>query len=398
MGDRPRLIVDVGGGSAETILGDATALKWAESLPLGVLRLNALFDGRAAMSKGRRRALRDHIRLLFEPMAERTREAKVRRVIGTAGTVNAIARVLLAARGGPVDGDAGSMESIERGDIHDLANTLLAMPLSKRAKVRGLDPARADTLGLGAAVLDEILDAVGADAIRTCRAAVREGMVLDYIATHPDKPSHREAHAVRERSVRDVVARYGETLVHGEHVAGLALSIFDGTRRLHGLGRREREMLYFAGLLHDVGQHVEYRRHHRHSHYLIQNAALRGFEPAEVSMLAALARYHRRGGPRPGQPEWEALPRNTRPAALRILAILRVADGLDRGHAQDVTSVEADVRRDGVHLRLVGRRDLGLDVLAADDKADLFEEVFRRPVLFEPGRGRGPRPGSKPAR
>ena len=387
LGERQSLIVDVGGGSAETILGDATALRHAESLPLGVLRLNALFDGRSAMTKGRRRSLREHIRAELEPMAERARAARVRRVIGTAGTVNAIARVLVAARGGGENGDAGSIPKISASDIHHLSSTLLAMPLSKRLSVHGLDPARADTLGLGATVLDELLSLVGAEEIRTCRAAVREGMVLDYLATHPETPSHREAHAVRERSVRDVSTRYGDTADHGEHVAQLSLSIFDGTKRLHRLGRRDREMLFFGGLLHDVGQHVEYRRHHRHSHYLIRNAGLRGFDPEEVELLAVLARYHRRGGPRAGQPEWEALPRRLRPTALRLLAILRVADGLDRGHAKEVTSVEASVKRDAVHLRLVGRRDLTLDVGAAEEKADLFEEVFRKPVEFHAARG-----------
>ena len=213
---------------------------------------------------------------------------------------------------------------------------------------------------------------------------------LTVAPAHPEAPSHHEAYVVRERSVRDVAARYGDTAEHGEHVARLALALFDGTRRLHRLGHRDRERLFFAGLLHDVGQHVEYRRHHRHSHYLIKNAGLRGFDPDEVELLAVLARYHRRGGPKAGQAEWESLPRRLRPTALKLVSILRVADGLDRGHAQEVTSVEASVRRDGVHLRLVGRRDLTLDVGAAVEKADLFEEVFRTPIVFEPARGSVP--------
>jgi exopolyphosphatase/guanosine-5'-triphosphate,3'-diphosphate pyrophosphatase len=207
-------------------------------------------------------------------------------------------------------------------------------------------------------------------------------MVLDHLATHPGEPGRRGTHDVRERSVRDAAARYGDDDEHGEHVALLAGRLFDDTRRLHGLGAEERELLTFGCLLHDVGCHVEYRRHHRHGHYLVKNAELRGFDDDEIEMLAVMVRYHRRGGPKEDQPEWKALPRRLRPTALRLLAILRVADGLDRGHAAEVTSLRAKVKRDAVLLTLVGRRDLTVDVWAAVEKADLFQEVFGRPLRF----------------
>ena len=379
---RASLLVDVGGGSTEVIVGDATSMRHAESLPLGVLRLNARFHGERALPRRQRRALREHVRGILAPMLATARAERVRRVIGTAGTVNAIARVLLARDEGRPDGDASSVAVIEADDIADLAETLLATPLSRRRRVPGLDPARADTLGLGAAVLDDVLRGAGVGEVHTCRAAVREGMVLDHLATHPGEPARRGTHDVRERSVRDAAARYGDGVEHGEHVARLAGALFDGTRRLHGLGSDERELLTFGCLLHDVGCHVEYRRHHRHGHYLVKNAELRGFGDDEVEMLAVMVRYHRRGGPKEDQEEWKALPRRLRPTALKLLAMLRVADGLDRGHAGEVASLRAKVKRDAVVLSLGGRRDLTLDVWAAGEKADLFEQVFGRSVRF----------------
>jgi exopolyphosphatase/guanosine-5'-triphosphate,3'-diphosphate pyrophosphatase len=295
--------------------------------------------------------------------------------------VNAIARVLAARRGSREGGDAPALRRIARRDLHDLAETLLAMRLAKRRRLAGLDPARADTLGLGAVVLDEILAAVGAREVVTCKAAVREGMVLDHLATHATSREHRGAAALRERSVRDAMERYGGAREHAQHVSTLALAIFDGTRRLHRLGAYERAMLGFGGLLHDVGSHVEHRRHHRHGHYLVRHAGLRGFEPEEVELLAVLARYHRRGGPRPDHDEWKALPRRLRDAALPMIGILRVADGLDRGHAQEVTGLRLRCARDAVVLTISGRRDLTLDADAALAKSDVFEEAFGRPLL-----------------
>jgi exopolyphosphatase / guanosine-5'-triphosphate,3'-diphosphate pyrophosphatase len=379
---RASLIVDVGGGSTEVIVGDATSMRRAESLPLGVLRLNARFHGERALPRRRRKVLREHVREILAPMLSAAQKARVRRVIGTAGTVNAIARLLVARDDGRADGDASSVAGIATEEIGDLAEMLLSTPLSKRRRIPGLDPARADTLGLGAVVLHEVLRGVAAPAVDTCRAAVREGMVLDHLATHPDERGRRGTHDVRERSVRDAAARYGDGVEHGEHVARLAGELFDGTRRLHGLGAEERELLTFGCLLHDVGCHVEYRRHHRHGHYLVKNAELRGFDDEEIEMLAVMVRYHRRGGPKDDQEEWTALPRRLRPTALRLLAILRVADGLDRGHAGEVRSLSARVQRDAVVLSLSGRRDLEVDVWAAAEKADLFEQVFGRPVRF----------------
>lgn len=378
--ERPSLIVDVGGGSTELIVGDAASMRHAESLPLGVLRLNAQFDGTKPMRAKRRKALRTHVRAVIDEMVRKARSAAVRRVIGTAGTVNAMARVLLAEEGILTEGEAPSVQKLDRDAIHELAERLLSTPLARRRRIQGLDPSRADTLGFGCAVVDEVLAAVGIDEIRTCRAAVREGMVIDYLATHPEAPAHRSTHDVRARSVRDAAARYGDSAEHGEHVARLAVALFDGTRRLHRLGAQERELLELGALIHDVGQHVEYRRHHKHSYYLVKNAELQGFDPEEVEVLAVLARYHRRAAPKEDHEEWRALPEAWRPRALVLAGILRVADGLDRGHAQQVSAIEVRTRGDAVRILVTGKGDVSLDVWGAASKSDLLAEALRCPV------------------
>lgn len=378
----PSLIVDVGGGSAETIVADATAMRFAASLPLGVLRLNAAFDGSRPFGARRRERLRRHVRRLLEATAAAARAAGVGRVVGTAGTVNAMARLHLASAGADPDGDAPSVVRLRAAEVHDLAESLLSMPLRRRERLPGMDPARADTLPLGTVVIDEVLSAVRAEEIRTCRAAVREGLILDYLATHPSRPSGRSTHDVRERSVRDAAARYGDTTGHGEHVSSLALALFDGTRRLHGLGDAEREMLHFGALLHDVGQHIEYRRHHKHSYYLVRNAELQGFDPGEIDRLAVIARYHRKSAPKDEHDEWRTLPDRSKPATLVLIGILRVADGLDRGHAQEVNSIDVAVRKQGVVVTVKGKGALEFDVHGAEAKSDVLAEALGRAIEF----------------
>jgi len=135
---------------------------------------------------------------------------------------------------------------------------------------------------------------------------------------------------------------------------GLALSIFDGTKKQHRLAERERSILEYAALLHDVGHHISHIRHHRHSYYLIKNGDLRGFTPEEIEMLANVARYHRRGTPRRKHAGFASLLRGR--VARRILAgFLKLADALDRSHRQTVRAVVVRPRRGTVRVVCLAR-------------------------------------------
>jgi exopolyphosphatase/guanosine-5'-triphosphate,3'-diphosphate pyrophosphatase len=147
---------------------------------------------------------------------------------------------------------------------------------------------------------------------------------------------------------------------------------------LHGLGDRDREMLEFAALLHDVGQHVSRKGHHRHAAYLVENGELRGFEPAEVAFLAALVRHHRRGDPKPSEPRFAALDATDRDRVRKLAAILRVADGLDRSRRGVVEDVRVDLGTDLVVLRVTARDDAELELWGARRRRELFEKVYER--------------------
>ena len=163
----------------------------------------------------------------------------------------------------------------------------------------GLDPRRADLSVAGSVLLDTILRGLGAEDLTLCDLALREGLVLDYIHRNSARIRKVERYPdVRRRSVVELGERCGYWSEHAQQVARLALSIFDQTRSVHGLGDREREWLEYAALLHDVGVHISYDRHHRHSYYLIKNGDLRGFEPQEIEVIALVARYHRQATPK----------------------------------------------------------------------------------------------------
>jgi exopolyphosphatase/guanosine-5'-triphosphate,3'-diphosphate pyrophosphatase len=165
-------------------------------------------------------------------------------------------------------------------------------------------------------------------------------------------------------------------------VARLALSIFDQLGKLHDLGPNDRKLLLAAALLHDIGQIISYRRHHKHSMYLILNAELPGLADEDVPLVALVARYHRRAEPSDDHELWSALKEDDRVRIRQLASILRVADALDREHLQRVERVEAEKEKDRLLLHLTGRGDLLLEHWAIRRKAKMFRSTFDLEVVL----------------
>ena len=177
----------------------------------------------------------------------------------------------------------------------------------------GLDPRRADLMVAGAVLLDTLLKELGAEEITLCDLALREGVLLDYIHQHRKHIARVDRYPdVRRRSVIELAERCAWEADHSRQVAAIALTLFDYTKRIHELGDREREWLEYAGFLHDIGNHISYEKHHRHSYYLIKHGDLRGFEPEEIDVIALLTRYHRRATPKPEHIGFEHLGKKER--------------------------------------------------------------------------------------
>jgi exopolyphosphatase/guanosine-5'-triphosphate,3'-diphosphate pyrophosphatase len=169
---------------------------------------------------------------------------------------------------------------------------------------------------------------------------------------------------------------------HALHVAALALQLFDSLARLHRLTATERELLEFAAILHDIGWHIGHSGHHKHSAYLIKNGDLENFSPHELDLLANIARYHRKSPPKKSHAGYMALDPQSRTIVRKLAALLRIADGLDRGHYANVTSLTTVARPSAVCIRVTALNDPALELWAARHKTDLFEQTFDRRATF----------------
>jgi exopolyphosphatase/guanosine-5'-triphosphate,3'-diphosphate pyrophosphatase len=258
------------------------------------------------------------------------------------------------------------------------------MSIDKRLRVPGLEPRRADIAVAGAVLLDAIVRRLGADEITLCDLSLREGLVLDYIARHRKEIAQADRYPdIRRRSVMELAERCNYWPEHAAHVARLAVALFEQTRAVHGLTDREREWLEYASLLHDIGTHISYESHHKHSYYLIKNGDLRGFEPEEVDVMALIARYHRRATPKKGHEEYGVLPRRLQRTIRSLAAMLRLAESLDRSHAQSLSNVELHDRGEDALLQVRSNGDSELELWAAARHVAPMERLLGKPLRVE---------------
>jgi exopolyphosphatase/guanosine-5'-triphosphate,3'-diphosphate pyrophosphatase len=382
VGGSTAAVVDIGGGSVEVTLGTATQLTIGKSFKTGVIRLTERFVKSDPLAGRDERKLVKHVNREMGAYLDQIAARGYGRVIGTSGTILSLG-ALAAAEGGTPPEDLRNLR-VSAKALHRLRKRLVAADIEERLAIPGLDPRRADLSVAGSVLLDTILKHLGAEDFTLCDLALREGLVIDYIHRNSARIRKVERYPdVRRRSVIELGERCGYWSEHAQQVARLALSIFDQTRSVHGLGDREREWLEYGALLHDIGVHISYERHHRHSYYLIKNGDLRGFDPQEIEVIALLARYHRQATPKKAHDGYADLNGSLRRTVRTLAAMVRLAEGLDRSHAQALTGIDLYPRDDDYIARLRATGDAELELWAAHRHVGALEGVLEKPVRFE---------------
>jgi exopolyphosphatase/guanosine-5'-triphosphate,3'-diphosphate pyrophosphatase len=377
LGGKRALIVDIGGGSVEMIVGDALKAHFTASLKLGVLRLLGQMPPGDPISADQRARLAETLHRALEAPLAQARNSGFELIAMSSGTARAVAELLPPSPEKP--------RLVKFKDVYALEDRLCAMPAAERARLPGLDQRRVDSIVPGVILVRSLLEVAHADEYVLCETALREGLVFDYVARHrPDIELIDTIPDLRRRSVMQLARRCQTNLTHSEHVARLALDLFRGTRALHNLPNADGELLEFAALLHDIGFHIASSKHHKHAAYLIANTEMKGFTADEVQLLAGVVRYHRKATPKDTHPHYGRLAAGLKDRLRVMAAMLRLADGLDRGYAQRVRSVRCRVGDKSIELALsvAPTTDPELEIWGARRKRDLFEEVLDRKLKF----------------
>jgi exopolyphosphatase/guanosine-5'-triphosphate,3'-diphosphate pyrophosphatase len=379
----PHLMIDIGGGSVEFIVGDDKHASLLESRKLGAARMTAKFVKSDPVSEDDHRQLVKNFDKELAPLIEQIESLHPAKVIGTSGTLENLAA--MCGSEPHQNGDKNNHpQVIERERFEKLLAELLESRAKDRARMRGLDDQRKDQIVAGAVLVSEIFRRLRLKRIEICPSALREGILLDYLSRHlPDVAIRRQLPDPRRRSVIDLARRSDWHKTHSEQVALICMKLFDELRLLHGMSAAERELIEYGALLHDIGWHIGRDGHHKHSMYLILHGDLKNFSDEEVKVIANIARYHRKATPKAKHDPYAELPARMRRIVDVGSALLRLSDGLDRSHSSVIQDLRCKIEKKGVKCTLTARSDAELEIWGARRKRDWFEEVFGRSISFE---------------
>lgn len=373
------LLVDVGGGSTELTVLDHGRTTFSLSLPLGTVRLlETYLRDRSTVGNDERRLLDEGITRALDQAADVLANTKFDAVVGTGGNIDTL--VELCPRTG---GFAGCIRAIDTSRAKALLDELVRMTVDERKDKYKLRPDRADTIVTATAIFTLIAERVGLPAIVAPGVGLKEG-ILEELS---DKYFKVWSDDDEDQAIIDACVRLGERFhfdrAHGERVAGFAMQLFTDLAQLHGFDRRDRLLLRAGAMLHDVGDFVRYDGHHKHSQYIIQNSDIMGLSPDERTIVANLARYHRKSVPEPSHPNFRELERDARGKVRGLAAILRIADALDREHRGKVYRTRARIDRSAGKLWLLldGAPDRELEEWTVRKKSELFREVYDLEVV-----------------
>lgn len=387
------VVADIGGGSLELALSADGVLDRLVSLPLGALRLTERFldeSCRRIDVKALRRAVREELRR--EVPAREWRGAPI---IGSGGTFTNLAGMTLARQGLTVAKTVHGTR-VPRVDLEHILDGLQATTLAERAATPGLNAGRADIIVAGLAAIAEVMTRLDANELVVSAYGIREGLVLETARVTPTVANPGEA---RERSVRRLAEACHYESKHAEQVQRLALQLFDSLGARLGCAPADRQLLSNAAILHDIAYHISYDKHHKHSYYLITHADLLGMSPAEQVIVANVARYHCGTEPSKKHANIVGLEREYRQRIERLSALLRVADGFDRGHNGAVERVRVRWLERGIRLYPVPRdpgNSMRLELWGVQRKAGLLAKLAGTPVeIIDPAGAMGARVEAK---
>ncbi len=387
------MIIDIGGGSTELILGDHYEAKFLSSTKVGAVRLAAEFVTTDPVSEAEFHYLQAYIRGMLERPAEELKSClnntEKPRLVGTSGTIEALAAIHARQTLGFIPSPLAGYE-FSRSDLEQIVYTLAQLDRHQRSQVPGLTEPRSEIILPGALILYEAMTMLGIEVITVVEAALREGIIVDWMLSQgliTDRLRYQQS--IRQRSVLKIAQKYQVNLTSADRVAKFALEIFDQTFDiLHYRSQRDRELLWGAAILHNCGIFISHSSHHKHSYYLIRYGELLGFTETEIEVMANLARYHRKAPPKKKHESYQSLLSKDRLAVSQMSAMLRLASALDRRQIGAVQSIKCNFYPELRELHLIltpahPSEDCALELWSLNQKKEVFETEFALNLVTE---------------
>lgn len=366
---RRSILIDIGGGSVEITVAQDDDVVFSDSVKMGTVRLLQLFGSKKREQRSFSRLVERYANTLERRLRGELGEEKIQLCVGTGGNIEAIADIL--------NHDKKLPPVISVSALSNLVHELETLSIESRMQKYRLKADRADVIFPAAVVLLEVAKAAGVSEVIAPGVGLKDGVLYDLVPEAKDRKAAHHGHQARAFAL-SLGRKYHFDEVHAEHVTRHALGMFDQTKTLHNLGGEERLLLEMAGLLHDVGQVISLNGHHKHGQYIINSTPFVGLDERERLLVSLVVRYHRKALPKDEHEDFAELSDEDKDLVKKLAAFLRIAEGLDRQLAQKVENIRISWDKSDAVLEIRGAGDLLLECWSAENKADLFQAVFKR--------------------
>jgi len=362
------LLIDIGGGSTEITLSEGKEKLFIDSLDIGSVRFSYGFhnDPAEPMSDDDYDLLRRRVGMTSYRAVHSISEMGFAKAVGSSGTMESLAELCAGER----DGDSSYMTYKE---LRELMTRLRKMSIEERYDVPKLSRGRADIIIGGGAIAEALMSLFGIERIEISRFGLKEGMQTDYLLSTGERDFD-----VKRSSVLSLANRCHYDAEHAEEVRDKALMLFDIMRDLgiHRMNNEQRQMLEYACILHDVGEFINYIRHHVHSYTIISNSAMFGFDNEELESMAVMAKVHHRRFPDLRDKDLRNMRKKTAVSTLKCAMMLKMADILDRHRTRSVSDIKAEIKDDDMVLTLISADDIRMEIWSLESVAHDFRKVF----------------------
>jgi exopolyphosphatase/guanosine-5'-triphosphate,3'-diphosphate pyrophosphatase len=366
------LVAEVGGGATRLLLIQDGYVTYSGAYRLGALRMQEALGTLQTPYDRLCAVLDQHIKRTINQMKESLPIQTVPRLIALAGDTETAMRRLISGWG------KNDVVRVKMARF-TLAEKIVSTPPEKLMQKHHLPPQEAETAGQALLIYDRMARAFGVTEMLVSVQSMRRGLLLKMADTSIAITRFAEQLI---HSALTLGRKYRCDEKHAMHVAELSVTLFRVLQADHSLGPHGEILLRATAILHDIGSFVSYSAHHKHSMYLILNSELFGLTRRDNTLVALIARYHRRSVPRMTHPEYAALDRDSRLVVAKLAAILRVADALDRSHLQSVRNISCSREDQRFVITVPDVEDVTLERLALKEKALLFESIFGLQVVI----------------
>ncbi|MFB5652607.1 Ppx/GppA phosphatase family protein [Leptospira wolffii] len=387
--DKKILLIDIGGGSTEVLVGYRGDILFSKSFKLGAIRLTEKFLKSDPLDSSQVRKCKLYVAEMLLPFRKVIRDLRPEVVVGSSGTVQATAGIIRAFEGEVEEGPLNHF-TFSASEFRRAKNLILDSDNNKkRSKIPGFDSKRSDIIVGGVLILDELFQQLELPDLTVSELALREGIIYDTIRKwehFQDLTQSKHLDDIRQKSIHNLLVSFTRDEEYARHVAKLALDIFDQLQPIHRLGKEEREYLEASALLHEVGLFISHSAYHKHSYYLIRNSeAMLGFTWGEIEIIALTARYHRKSAPKSKHREFQRIGSREQEIVQKLSGILRIASACNRNRQGLIETVKCQIRKNQAIFSLISKPgyEKSLELWACEEQADAFESAYGFVPLFQ---------------